>query len=61
MLIEIRVVIHVPDEDKKKFSVAIERITDAIYQEFPNLKKSIYHSPITVSIKEMPDHVWESV
>lgn len=50
MVISIRIVIQVPDEDESKFSEAIEHIVDTVKQEFPALQVFKLHSPIIVTI-----------
>jgi hypothetical protein len=53
MIIQIRVVIHVPLEDEDKFPVAIERITNAIVEQFPGFKIDRAISPVIVTIKQL--------
>ena len=55
MLIEIRVVILVPPEDKHYFDVAIEKITECATTQFPSLSVSPHHSPVTVTIRGLED------
>ena len=53
MIIQIRVVINVPLEDEDKFPVAIDKITEAIVEQFPGFKIERAHSPVTVTIKQL--------
>ena len=53
MLIQIRVVIEVPEKDKDKFQGAIEKILETVRAQFPDLKTNQMHSPVTVTIKDM--------
>jgi hypothetical protein len=57
MLIQIQIVIYVPDKDKERFQDAIENITEAVKEEFPDLKVDRMHSPVTVTIKDMEEQV----
>jgi hypothetical protein len=54
-LIEIRVVIYVPDKDMDKSTDAIARIGDVIRNVFPDFKIARLHSPMTVTIKELSE------
>jgi len=53
MIIQIRIVVQVPDLDKLKFPAAIEKIIDCAVSEFPDLQIARPHSPVTVTIKEL--------
>ena len=57
MLIQIRIVIDVPDKDKDKFQGAIENILETVREQFPDLKTDKMHSPVTVTIKDMEEQV----
>lgn len=56
MLIQIRVVIDVPEKDKDKFQGAIEKILEAVKEQFPDFKTTRMNSPVTVTIKDMAEH-----
>lgn len=56
MLIQIRVVIDVPEKDKDKFQGAIEKILEAVKEQFPEFKTTRMNSPVTVTIKDMAEH-----
>jgi hypothetical protein len=53
MVIQIRVVIDVPEKDKENFQAAIENIIEAIKAQFPDLKTTRMNSPVTVTIKDL--------
>jgi hypothetical protein len=53
MIIEIRVVIDVPEKDKEDFQEAIENILKFVREQFPRLKTTYTHSPVIVTIKDM--------
>lgn len=57
MLIQIRIVIDVPEKDKDKFQGAIEKVLETVKEHFPELKVDRMHSPVTVTIKDMEEHV----
>lgn len=57
MIMEIRVVIEVPDQDREKQQEVIEGILDVIKEKLPNLRKAKRHSPITVTIRELNESV----
>jgi len=54
MLIQIRIVVDVPLQDELRFPEAIEKIINCAVEQFPGLKINHAHSPVTVTIKEMP-------
>ncbi len=53
MIIQIRIVIDVPETDKLRFPTAIEKIIDCALEEFPKLQIARAHSPVVVTIKEL--------
>jgi hypothetical protein len=53
MIIQIRVVIDVQLEDQDRFPAAIEKITDAIVEQFPGFKIARPHAPVIVTIKQL--------
>lgn len=57
MVIDIRVVIEVPEKDQDNFPNAIEAILETVKAEFPELKTHRKHSPVVVKI----DHFRESI
>ncbi len=52
-LIQIRIVIDVPETDRDKFQGAIEKILETVRAQFPDLKTNQMYSPVTVTIKDM--------
>lgn len=56
MVIQIRIVIDVPDKDKEKFQGAIEKILEVVKEQFPEFKTTRMNSPVTVTIKDMEEH-----
>ena len=56
MVIQIRIVIDVPDKDKEKFQGAIEKIFEVVKEQFPEFKTTRMNSPVTVTIKDMAEH-----
>jgi hypothetical protein len=59
MIIQIRIVIDIPKTDEEKYSQAIEKITEVVKKEFPDLQTTRMYSPIVVTIKEMTAEVKE--
>lgn len=57
MVIDIRVVIEVPEKDQHNFPNAIEKILETVKAEFPELKTYKKNSPVTVRIKEFRENV----
>lgn len=55
MIIQIRIVIDVPETDKEKFPVAIEKIIEGVREQFPDLKIARPYSPVTVTITGMEE------
>ena len=53
MIIQIRIIVDVPEGDKLKYPTAIEKIVNCALEEFPELKIARPHSPVTVTIKEL--------
>ena len=53
MVIQIRIVIDIPEKDKENYPVAIEKILEAVKAQFPEFKTTRMNSPVTVTIKEL--------
>lgn len=56
MVIQIRIVIDVPEKYKDKFQGAIEKLIETVKEQFPELKTTRMNSPVTVTIKDMDEH-----
>jgi len=57
MLIQIRIIIDVPLQDQKRYPEAIENIVAEVVHQFPGLKMSKEHSPVTVTIKDFGQEI----
>ena len=55
MIMEIRVVIDVPDEDKDKQQDVIEGIIEVVKVKLPNLRTVRRYSPINVTIRGLDE------
>lgn len=51
MLITIRIVIDVPENNQDKYPDAIEKILESVKEQFPELQVNKRHAPVTVTIK----------